>query len=100
MGVRRCKHTGRGLPPVRVKTTFVPTWIRELQADNKKLNKRILELESGAEVVVKVFTVVDCDIESCTHRREKGMCNQAKIELQGCAPDADNVVACSRFFEG
>lgn len=72
------------------------------EADDKimELQKRILELESGAEVITKVFTVVNCDIKSCTHRRKEGMCNQASIELQGCTPEADNVVACSRFLEG
>ena len=53
------------------------------------------------------MTKVYCDIKSCKHqwdgeiagivftkKKKKGRCLCPIIHLQGCAPDADNVVAC------
>ena len=58
----------------------------------KKAIERIKELEDTS------FTIVRCNIKSCRYSKQ-GICKHTSIYLQGCSPDADNVVACSEFCE-
>ena len=44
-------------------------------------------------------TKIICHVESCKYRNKEGVCIHTSIHLQGCTPDADNVVACSEFLE-
>ena len=47
----------------------------------------------------KIGTEIRCDIVTCDNRNSLGFCVQKTIHLQGCTPEADNVVACSEFYE-
>lgn len=50
-------------------------------------------------------TKIICHVMSCKHcddsepYKNAGICKCETIRLQGCTPDADNVVACSEYEE-
>lgn len=66
--------------------------IGQLRSKNLKQEERIKELEETA------FIKILCDVRSCKHCKD-GVCKHTTIHLQGCSPDADNVIACSEFCE-
>lgn len=48
-----------------------------------------------------IATRIICHVVSCNWRDKKeSVCTHTSIHLQGCSPDADNVVVCSEFWEG
>lgn len=46
-------------------------------------------------------TRIICQIVTCKHRGKEGegICKHTTIQLQGCSPDADNVMVCSEYEE-
>lgn len=67
--------------------------ITQLQTENKEL-----EDERGTLIYCTVLVCAN-NIQLVGCPEGQGMCSIESIHLQGCTPDADNILGCSEFTE-